>query len=70
MCVVLFVVVVGCFGGVSIATNMAGRGTDIVLGGSLESVFAVLGVLPVLAVVVCAFVVWLCCHERVLASGG
>ena len=26
----------GCLGALTIATNMAGRGTDIVLGGSLQ----------------------------------
>src|SRR6201991_3235809 len=33
----------GAPGSVTIATNMAGRGTDIVLGGSLEADFAALG---------------------------
>jgi preprotein translocase subunit SecA len=33
----------GAPGAVTIATNMAGRGTDIVLGGSLEAEFAALG---------------------------
>jgi preprotein translocase subunit SecA len=33
----------GAPGSVTIATNMAGRGTDIVLGGSLEADFATLG---------------------------
>ncbi len=33
----------GCPGAVTIATNMAGRGTDIVLGGNLESELEALG---------------------------
>src|SRR3569833_998869 len=57
-------------GGVSIATNMAGRGTDIVLGGSLESELAALGEHPEPAVVYRAIEDWQRRHVRVLASGG
>jgi len=57
-------------GGVTIATNMAGRGTDIVLGGSLESELAALGEHPEPAVVDRAKEEWQRRHERVLASGG
>src|SRR3569832_1688795 len=57
-------------GGATIATNMAGRGTDIVLGGSLESELAALGEHPEPAVVDRAKEEWQRRHERVLASGG
>src|SRR3569832_27877 len=49
---------------------MAGRGTDIVLGGSLESELAALGEHPEPAVGDRAKEEWQRRHERVLASGG
>ncbi|MFP5358035.1 MAG: preprotein translocase subunit SecA [Gammaproteobacteria bacterium] len=56
-------------GGVTIATNMAGRGTDIVLGGSLE---AELAVLPAddAAARERAKSDWLARHQQVLQAGG
>ncbi|MEW9625617.1 preprotein translocase subunit SecA [Rhodanobacter geophilus] len=60
----------GAPGQVTIATNMAGRGTDIVLGGSLE---AALATLPAEATEVDRARVkaeWKKLHEQVLAAGG
>ena len=57
-------------GGVTIATNMAGRGTDIVLGGSLEAELSALGEHPDAAVVEPAKEDWRQRHDQVLASGG
>jgi len=60
----------GAPGQVTIATNMAGRGTDIVLGGSLE---AALATLPDGASEIERQRVkteWKKLHEQVLASGG
>ncbi|WP_329741321.1 preprotein translocase subunit SecA [Dyella sp. A6] len=60
----------GAPGAVTIATNMAGRGTDIVLGGSLE---AALAALPENAGEVERARVkadWKKLHEQVLAAGG
>ena len=60
----------GAPGAVTIATNMAGRGTDIVLGGSLE---AALAALPEDASDVDRARVkaeWKKLHEQVLAAGG
>ena len=60
----------GAPGQVTIATNMAGRGTDIVLGGSLE---AALAALPAEATEVDRARVkadWKRLHEQVLAAGG
>ncbi|WEN16159.1 preprotein translocase subunit SecA [Rhodanobacter sp. AS-Z3] len=60
----------GAPGQVTIATNMAGRGTDIVLGGSLE---AALAALPEGASEVDrarAKAEWKKLHEQVLAAGG
>jgi preprotein translocase subunit SecA len=56
-------------GGVTIATNMAGRGTDIVLGGSLE---AELAALPAddAAARERAKSDWLARHQQVLQAGG
>lgn len=61
----------GAPGAVTIATNMAGRGTDIVLGGNwsvkqsrsckLNTSYEVLSVQPIL---------WKKCHDAVLKSGG
>ena len=64
------VVEAGRPGGVTIATNMAGRGTDIVLGGSLEAELSALGEHPDAAVVEAAKVDWRQRHDQVLASGG
>jgi preprotein translocase subunit SecA len=60
----------GAPGSVTIATNMAGRGTDIVLGGSLE---AALAALPADASEVDRQRVkseWKKRHEQVIAAGG
>jgi len=60
----------GAPGSVTIATNMAGRGTDIVLGGSLESALAAL---PENASDVDRARVkadWKKRHEQVIAAGG
>ncbi|MFK2877494.1 preprotein translocase subunit SecA [Rhodanobacter hydrolyticus] len=60
----------GAPGAVTIATNMAGRGTDIVLGGSLE---AALAALPAEASEIDRARVkadWKKLHEQVLAAGG
>jgi preprotein translocase subunit SecA len=60
----------GAPGAVTIATNMAGRGTDIVLGGSLE---AALAALPADASEVDRQRVkseWKKRHEQVIAAGG
>ncbi|HEX7732758.1 MAG TPA: preprotein translocase subunit SecA [Rhodanobacter sp.] len=60
----------GAPGAVTIATNMAGRGTDIVLGGSLE---AALAALPADASEVERARVkaeWKKRHEQVIAAGG
>jgi preprotein translocase subunit SecA len=56
-------------GAVTIATNMAGRGTDIVLGGSLE---AELNKLPAedAPARMAARADWQTRHERVVAAGG
>jgi preprotein translocase subunit SecA len=60
----------GMPGAVTIATNMAGRGTDIVLGGNLEAELAALG--PDASAEEKAQVrgAWLDRHEQVIASGG
>jgi len=60
----------GAPGAVTIATNMAGRGTDIVLGGSLDAELVALGENPDAAKVEEAKAVWRQRHEQVLASGG
>lgn len=57
-------------GAVTIATNMAGRGTDIVLGGNLEAELAVLGPDASEADRERVRGAWLDRHEQVLASGG
>ena len=55
---------------VTIATNMAGRGTDIVLGGSLEAELQALGEDADEAAKAAAKAAWQQRHEQVLASGG
>jgi preprotein translocase subunit SecA len=56
-------------GAVTIATNMAGRGTDIVLGGSLEEDMAMTD--PADAASVAGLkAAWNSRHDQVLASGG
>ena len=57
-------------GGVTIATNMAGRGTDIVLGGSLDAEISALGEHPDPATVERIKDEWQQHHEQVLAAGG
>ena len=56
-------------GVVTIATNMAGRGTDIVLGGSLESELRALGEMDP-ATEAAVRETWKIRHEEVLAAGG
>ncbi|HRQ66212.1 MAG TPA: preprotein translocase subunit SecA [Xanthomonadaceae bacterium] len=57
-------------GAVTIATNMAGRGTDIVLGGNLEAEIATLGENPDPAQVAKIRAEWQERHAKVLAEGG
>ena len=57
-------------GGVTIATNMAGRGTDIVLGGSLEAELAALGAEVDEAARAQIRTAWQARHEKVVAAGG
>jgi preprotein translocase subunit SecA len=57
-------------GAVTIATNMAGRGTDIVLGGSLEAEIAALGEQADADAVQRTKHEWQQRHEQVLAAGG
>ena len=57
-------------GAVTIATNMAGRGTDIVLGGNFESELAALGEEPSDAERDRLRATWQQRHDAVLASGG
>jgi len=59
----------GCPGAVTIATNMAGRGTDIVLGGSLEAEIAALKN-PSDEQIEKIREDWQRRHDQVLASGG
>ncbi|MGZ5044867.1 MAG: preprotein translocase subunit SecA, partial [Methylobacter sp.] len=60
----------GMPGAVTIATNMAGRGTDIVLGGNLEAELAALGEDASEAEKDHVRGVWLDRHEQVIATGG
>ena len=60
----------GSPGAVTIATNMAGRGTDIVLGGNFETELAALGEEADKATKAAAKAAWKERHEAVLASGG
>ncbi len=60
----------GMPGAVTIATNMAGRGTDIVLGGNLEAEYKLLGEGASQAEKDSAKAKWQERHDQVLASGG
>lgn len=60
----------GLPGAVTIATNMAGRGTDIVLGGNLEAELSALGDHPDPAKVEALRADWQQRHDTVLAAGG
>ena len=60
----------GMPGAVTIATNMAGRGTDIVLGGNLNAELESLGPDASEADKERVRAAWLERHEKVLASGG
>ena len=60
----------GAPGSVTIATNMAGRGTDIVLGGSLEAALATLPEDASAAERDQVKADWKKRHEQVLAAGG
>ncbi|WP_395794203.1 preprotein translocase subunit SecA [Aquimonas sp.] len=60
----------GRLGAVTIATNMAGRGTDIVLGGSLEADLAALGEQATEADRERVRAEWQQRHDAVLAAGG
>ena len=57
-------------GALTIATNMAGRGTDIVLGGSLDAAFRELGEDATDAQKQTAKAEWQKRHDTVIASGG
>lgn len=60
----------GRAGAVTIATNMAGRGTDIVLGGKFEADLAKLGENPSDEQVAQAKAEWQERHDAVIAAGG
>ena len=57
-------------GAITIATNMAGRGTDIVLGGSLDAVIKALGDNPDKKAVDSVKAEWQKRHDIVLKAGG
>ncbi|MCP5150544.1 MAG: preprotein translocase subunit SecA [Ectothiorhodospiraceae bacterium] len=57
-------------GSVTIATNMAGRGTDIVLGGNLQAELEQLGADTAAEVVDRARAEWQQRHDTVVAAGG
>ena len=57
-------------GAVTIATNMAGRGTDIVLGGSMDEELKQLGETPNPEAVSQIRALWQKRHDTVVASGG
>ncbi len=56
-------------GGITIATNMAGRGTDIVLGGNFEAELSSLGTVDD-ATRESVRAEWQARHDKVLAAGG
>ncbi|WP_262963848.1 preprotein translocase subunit SecA [Methylobacter psychrophilus] len=60
----------GMPGAVTIATNMAGRGTDIVLGGNLDAELKLLGEDATDAEKQKVRGIWLDRHNQVLANGG
>lgn len=60
----------GRAGSVTIATNMAGRGTDIVLGGNLQADIAALGENPSEEQIAKAKEEWQKRHDAVLEAGG
>ncbi|MCG7912466.1 MAG: preprotein translocase subunit SecA [Candidatus Thiodiazotropha weberae] len=60
----------GVPGAVTIATNMAGRGTDIVLGGNLDTELETLGENPDPATVEDYKAQWKKVHKQVLEAGG
>ncbi len=60
----------GMPGAVTIATNMAGRGTDIVLGGNLDAEIKSLGEEATEAATADLIAQWKQRHEQVLQSGG
>jgi preprotein translocase subunit SecA len=55
---------------VTIATNMAGRGTDIVLGGNYESAIETLGEKPDQSAIEQETAEWRKRHQKVLEAGG
>jgi preprotein translocase subunit SecA len=55
---------------VTIATNMAGRGTDIVLGGNLDTELSMLGKDATQAQIDAVKQAWQARHNEVVASGG
>jgi len=57
-------------GAVTIATNMAGRGTDIVLGGSLQTELKALGAEASSEAIAAAKADWQQRHDAVIAAGG
>ncbi|MBO6258306.1 MAG: preprotein translocase subunit SecA [Succinivibrio sp.] len=57
-------------GTVTIATNMAGRGTDIILGGNLQADIAALGDNPSAEEVEKATSLWQQRHDEVIKAGG
>ena len=59
----------GAPGSVTVATNMAGRGTDIVLGGNLEAEFAELDE-PAEEQIKAVRSAWQKRHDEVIAAGG
>ncbi|BCG62473.1 MAG: preprotein translocase subunit SecA [Methyloprofundus sp.] len=60
----------GMPGSITIATNMAGRGTDIVLGGNLDAEISKLGENATEAAIEQVRAAWLVRHEKVKDSGG
>jgi preprotein translocase subunit SecA len=64
------IVQAGKTGTVTIATNMAGRGTDIVLGGNLEAEIAELGDAPEPSQIDEVKASWQQHHDEVLKAGG